>query len=223
MSWEETRIRQSSTTRQTGGIGKFFENVGDGYTRVTEIDSEDETISLEGDVNRGSPYTSNDAAYIYRHVIVFVFLVSIVTSGIIVLTNVMYTANLEKDVCRVQEYVLTKTSRLGKTEIELKKDDVKLCSVYGWDVSIYLTKGCSADALESIEEKCVSELRLNDFGIFRNYQNLVTGKMSHILTGANDTVKTSKAYIRFEDRGIAFSRGKQPPQIDPQVFLTIEY
>lgn len=195
-----------------------------GYTRIAENDSEDEAVSLEGGVIRkNSPYASDDAAYVYRHVIVFIFLVSIVASGIIVVTNAMYSANLEKDICRVMEYTLQKQNGLGTTKIELKKDGVKLCSVHGWDVSIHLRKGCSPDALVSIDEKCVAELRINDFGIFRNYQNLITGKMSHILTGANDTVKTSRVYIRLEDRGIALSRGKQPPPIDPQAFLTVDY
>lgn len=224
MSSEETRLRKSTATYQNESVGKFFSKMGDGYTPIAENDSEDEDVSLERDVIRkNSPYASADAAYIYRHVIVFVFLVSIVASGIIVVTNAMYSANLEKDICRVEEYMLQKQSRLGKTEIELKKDGVILCSVDGWDISIHLRKGCSPDALVSIEEKCVAELRVNDFGIFRNYQNLITGKMSHILTGANDSVKTSRVYIRIEDRGIALSRGKQPPLIDPQAFLTVDY
>lgn len=226
MSWKETPVHQSTATLQNGSLGKFFDHVENDYTPITEVDSEDETLSLEGNVitkRQNSRYANDDAAYIYRHVIVFVFLVSIVTSGILVLTNAMYTTNLEKDVCRVQEYTLEKITNLGKTEIELKRDNVKLCSVHEWNVAIHLRKGCSAGALNSSEEKCVAELKLDGFGIFRNYENLVTGKMSHILTGANNTIKTSKVYIRLEDRGIALSRGKQPPQIDPQIFLTIEY
>ena len=224
MSSEETRLRKSTATHQNEGVTKFFSTMENGYTRIAENDSEDEAVSLEGGVIRkNSPYASDDAAYVYRHVIVFIFLVSIVASGIIVVTNAMYSANLEKDICRVMEYTLQKQNGLGTTKIELKKDGVKLCSVHGWDVSIHLRKGCSPDALVSIDEKCVAELRINDFGIFRNYQNLITGKMSHILTGANDTVKTSRVYIRLEDRGIALSRGKQPPPIDPQAFLTVDY
>lgn len=223
MSRQDARVRQSSAARQNGSVGKLFEKLGDGYTLVAKNDSEDEDVSLDGDVTRDSPYASRDAAYVYRHVIVFVFLVSIVASGIIVVTNAAYTANLERSTCRVEEYTLEKTSKLGRTDVELKRDGIGLCSVRGWDVSIHLRKGCSPDALATTEEKCVAELRVSEFGVFRNYRNLVTGRISHILTGANDSAKTSRVYLRLEDRGIALSRGKQPPAIDPQTFLTVEY